>query len=49
MLAATLIAIFIIPVSFYVVERLSRGARETPDEAEAASEPEPPAARAGVS
>jgi hypothetical protein len=29
MLAATLIAIFIIPVSFYVVERLSGGRGET--------------------
>ena len=30
MLAASLIAIFLIPVSFYVVERLSRGGREQP-------------------
>src|SRR5262249_26154464 len=49
MLAATMIAIFIIPVSFYVVERLSGGAHGKPDEAESASEPEPPAARAGIS
>src|SRR5262245_30961508 len=52
MLAATLIAIFIIPVSFYVVERLSGGAHETPherpDEEETAAQPERPAAPAGI-
>src|SRR5262245_34564041 len=42
MLAATFIAIFIIPVSFYVVERL-RGGKEEPAVAPPAAEPEPPA------
>jgi Cu/Ag efflux pump CusA len=43
MLAATLIAIFIIPVSFYVVERLSGAARKrTPGAA-----PEAPAPATG--
>ncbi len=42
MLAASLIAIFLIPVSFYVVERLSRGGREH------AAPPRPDAAPAPV-
>jgi hypothetical protein len=37
MLTATIIAIFIIPVTFYVVERLSGGSRER----YAHEEPEP--------
>jgi multidrug efflux pump len=42
MLAATFIAIFIIPVSFYVVEKL-RGEKEQPAAVPPAEEPEPPA------
>jgi hydrophobic/amphiphilic exporter-1 (mainly G- bacteria), HAE1 family len=49
MLAATFIAIFIIPVSFYVVERLRGGAPETPAEKAPEPESEPPAAQASVS
>jgi HAE1 family hydrophobic/amphiphilic exporter-1 len=49
MLAATFLAIFIIPVSFYVIERLRGGARDAPAEPAPTAEPEAPAARAGVS
>ena len=45
MLAATFIAIFIIPVSFYVVERVRGGGREPAGESPA--EPEPAAAAGG--
>ena len=40
MLAATFIAIFIIPVSFYVVERLRGGGKETAEKEPPAAEPE---------
>jgi len=44
MIAASLIAIFIIPVSFYIVERLAhRGVAATPT-----SQPETGAAQAGA-
>jgi HAE1 family hydrophobic/amphiphilic exporter-1 len=49
MLAATFLAIFIIPVSFYVIERLRGGAHDAPAEPAPAAEPEAPTARAGVS
>ena len=52
MLAATLLAIFIIPVSFYVIERLRGGAaHDAPADVPPAVEPEPasPPAHAGVS
>ena len=40
MLSATLLGIFIIPVTFYVIERLSHGGKETPAEPE--TPPPPP-------
>jgi HAE1 family hydrophobic/amphiphilic exporter-1 len=43
MLAATFIAIFIIPVSFYVVERWGRGGERPAKEPPASEEPETPA------
>ncbi len=46
MLTASLIGIFVIPVSFYVVERLRGGEREpSPEPSGAAEEPAPAAAR----
>jgi hypothetical protein len=47
MLAATFIAIFIIPVSFYVVERLRGSERGKEVETAAASEEPPPAVAGG--
>jgi len=44
MLAATLLAIFLIPVTFYVVEKLARAKRHPPDPATQASEPQPASA-----
>jgi HAE1 family hydrophobic/amphiphilic exporter-1 len=43
MLAASLLAIFVIPVSFYVVQRIAdRGGRPQPDGAVPPTAPEPP-------
>jgi HAE1 family hydrophobic/amphiphilic exporter-1 len=47
MLAASLIGIFVIPVSYYVVERLRGSGKEEAAEATAASEKPPPAVAGG--
>ena len=42
MLSATLLGIFIIPVTFYVIERLSHGEKETSDKPEKPKSPPSP-------